>query len=253
MITSNTGKYKLVALDMDGTVLNDEQQISEANRQAIHAATEAGVIVMFSTGRGIHSAKPFIDELQLQSPIITTNGSEVWKAPGVLHKRHQMEAKWIQQMHQIAIEHDSWYWAYAIEGVYNRDNWPGDMDTIDWLKFGFYTENIEKLAAIRQELESWDVFEITNSHPCNLEMNPVGVNKASGLFDVCHLLGIDMSEVIAMGDSLNDIAMIRAAGLGVAMGNAQDELKRAANVITASNVEDGVARIIEQYVLNQTN
>lgn len=247
------GKYKLLALDMDGTTLNDEQKVSEGNRQAIEAAIAAGVIVMFSTGRGIHSARPFIDELKLNSPIVTINGGEVWSAPDILLKRHLMEAKWIRQMHEMAIEHDSWFWAYAVEGVYNRDNWPGDLDAIDWMKFGFYTENLEKLAIIRQELETWGVFEITNSHPSNLEMNPIGVSKASGLLDVCEQLGIEMSEVIAMGDSLNDIAMIQAAGLGVAMGNAQDVIKAVADVITANNHEDGVARIIEQYILNTTN
>jgi HAD superfamily hydrolase (TIGR01484 family) len=243
------GKYKLVALDMDGTVLNEEQIISEANREAIAAAIRAGVTVMFSTGRGIHSARPFIDELQLQSPIVTLNGGEVWRAPDDLFKRHLMEAKWIHQMHAMAVEQDTWFWAYAIEGVYNRDNWPGDIDAIEWLKFGYYTENAEKLAIIRKELEAWGVFEITNSHPFNLELNPIGVSKASGMIDICRLLGIEMSEVIAMGDSLNDLAMIRAAGLGVAMGNAQDELKQAADLVTVSNTDDGVARIIEQYIL----
>jgi HAD superfamily hydrolase (TIGR01484 family) len=246
------GKFKLLALDMDGTVLNEEQVISEANRLAIAAAIKAGVTVMFSTGRGIHSARPFIDELKLQSPIVTINGGEVWRAPDDLYKRHLMDAKWIRQMHEMAIEYDSWFWAYAIEGVYNRDNWPGDIDQIEWLKFGYYSENLEKLAAIRKELESWRVFEISNSHPFNLEMNTLGISKASGLMDICGLMGIEMSEVIAMGDSLNDLAMIRTAGLGVAMGNAQDEVKQAADIVTASNVEDGVARIIEQYILNQT-
>jgi 5-amino-6-(5-phospho-D-ribitylamino)uracil phosphatase len=247
------GKYKLLALDMDGTVLNDDQVVSEANSQAIAAAIAAGVTVMFSTGRGIQSARPFIDELKLQSPIVTVNGSEVWRVPDELYKRHLMEAKRIRQMHEMAIEYDSWFWAYAVEGVYNRDNWPGEIDHIEWMKFGFYSENLEKLAAIRKELGSWGVFEISNSHPFNLEMNPLGISKATGLFDICGLLGIEMSEVIAMGDSLNDLAMIRAAGLGVAMGNAQDEVKQSAEIITASNVEDGVARIIEQYILNQTN
>jgi HAD superfamily hydrolase (TIGR01484 family) len=244
------GKYKLLALDMDGTVLNEDQVVSEANRQAIGAAAEAGVTVMFATGRGIHSARPFIDDLKLQSPIVTINGGEVWRAPDNLYKRHLMEAKWIRQMHEMAIEFDSWFWAYAVEGVYNRDNWPGDIDSIEWMKFGFYSENLEKLATIRQEHESWGKFEITNSHPFNLEMNPLGISKASGLIDICGLLGIEMSDIIAMGDSLNELAMIRASGLGVAMGNAQDEVKQAADIVTASNVEDGVARIIEQYILN---
>jgi HAD superfamily hydrolase (TIGR01484 family) len=246
------GKYKLVALDMDGTVLNEDQVISDENRQAIQAAVKAGVAVMFATGRGIQSAQPFIEEMQLQAPIVTVNGGEVWQAPGVLLKRHLMEEKWIRHMHEMSIELDTWFWAYAIEGVYNRDNWPGEINGIDWLKFGFYSENEAKLAKIFQELDALGVFEITNSHPFNLEMNPLGISKASGMIDVCALLGIAMSEVIAMGDSLNDIAMIRAAGLGVAMGNAQDEVKKAADVITATNHENGVAQIIQKYILAQS-
>jgi HAD superfamily hydrolase (TIGR01484 family) len=247
------GKYKLVALDMDGTVLNEDQVISEENRHAIQAAINAGVAVMFATGRGIQSAKPFIDEIQLQAPIVTVNGGEVWQAPGVLLKRHLMDIKWIRHMHEISVELDTWFWAYAVEGVYNRDNWPGEIDGIDWLKFGFYSENEAKLAGIRQELDALGVFEITNSHPFNLEINPFGVSKASGMHDVCELLGIEMSEVIAMGDSLNDMAMIKAAGLGVAMGNAQEEVKEAADVITATNHENGVAHIIRKYILEESN
>ncbi|MDB5053947.1 MAG: Cof-like hydrolase [Bacilli bacterium] len=244
------GKYKLLALDMDGTVLNEQQQISDVNREAIYAAIEAGVTVMFSTGRGIQSAQPYIDELKLQSPIVTVNGSEVWQAPGMLLNRHLMDVKWIRSMHEMAAEHDTWYWAYSVEGIFNRDNWPGDLNDLHWLKFGFYTEDQEKLTKIRHVLQAWDVFEITNSHPFNLEMNPIGISKASGIQDVCKLLGIDMSEVIAMGDSMNDIKMIRAAGLGVAMGNAQVELKQAADLVTVSNDEDGVAQIIRQYILS---
>lgn len=92
---------------------------------------------------------------------------------------------------------------------------------------------------------------MTNSHPCNIELNPKGVSKASGLKEVCRRLGIDMSEVVAVGDSLNDLAMIREAGLGVAMGNAQEEVKKAADWTTVTNEEDGVAEVIFKKVLGE--
>jgi hypothetical protein len=98
-------------------------------------------------------------------------------------------------------------------------------------------------------VDSWSTLEITNSHPCNLELNPKGISKASGMRKVCELLGITMSEVVAMGDSMNDLSMIRAAGLGVAMGNAQDGVKAAADLVTATNDEHGVAKVIREYVL----
>ena len=102
---------------------------------------------------------------------------------------------------------------------------------------------------IREIVESWGTLEITNSHPSNIELNPLGISKASGVEAVCQLLGIRMSEVIAMGDSENDITMIREAGLGVAMGNAQDEVKRIADITTVTNNEHAVAKIIRTYML----
>ncbi|MEY9096103.1 Cof-type HAD-IIB family hydrolase [Paenibacillus sp. RC84] len=243
-------QYKLVALDMDGTLLNEEKQVSPANREAIYAALEAGVTVIFSTGRGVQSALPYAEELKLETPIVSVNGSEVWKAPHDLLKRTLLDLDLVKRMYDLAIEHDTWYWAYSVEGMYNRDNWAEDITKPEWLKFGFYTENKESLEIIRGELARWGELEITNSHPDNLELNPKGISKASGIEEVCKLLGIEMSQVIAMGDSENDIAMIRAAGLGVAMGNAQDGVKRIADLVTVTNDEDGVAKIIQEYVLD---
>lgn len=242
-------RYKLVALDMDGTLLTEEKTISAENRQAIYAALEAGVTVIFSTGRGVQSALPYAIELGLQTPIVAVNGSEVWKSPTELLRRELVSAELIRKMHRIALDYDTWYWAYAVEGLFNKDKWIDDIDSVSWLKFGYYTENAEALSEIRATLESWGVLEITNSHPCNIELNPKGISKASGIEDVCKLLGISMSEVIAMGDSENDIAMIQAAGLGVAMGNAQEGVKRIADLVTVTNDEHGVARIINEYVL----
>ncbi|WP_217558417.1 Cof-type HAD-IIB family hydrolase [Paenibacillus sp. GbtcB18] len=243
-------QYKLVALDMDGTLLNEEKQVSPANREAIYAALEVGVTVIFSTGRGVQSALPYAEELKLQTPIVSVNGSEIWKAPHDLLKRTLLDLDLVRRMYDLAIEHDTWYWAYSVEGMYNRDKWAEDITKPEWLKFGFYTENKESLEIIRGELARWGELEITNSHPDNLELNPKGISKASGIEEVCKLLGIEMSQVIAMGDSENDIAMIRAAGLGVAMGNAQDGVKRIADLVTVTNDEDGVAKIIQEYVLD---
>jgi HAD superfamily hydrolase (TIGR01484 family) len=244
------GNYKLIALDMDGTFLQEDKRISAENRAAVQAANAAGVTVMFATGRGIQNVVGYVEELQLKAPIVTVNGSEVWAAPGVLHSRSLLDVAILKDMHALALEYDTWYWAYSVQQIYNRDKWAETIDDQEWLKFGYYYEDVELLKAIRNKLEAWNTLEITNSHPMNIELNPKGINKASGIRQVCGLLGIDMSQVIAMGDSLNDESMIREAGLGVAMGNAQDEIKQLADVVTATNEEHGVARIIEQYVLS---
>jgi 5-amino-6-(5-phospho-D-ribitylamino)uracil phosphatase len=245
----NMGAYKLIALDMDGTLLNEEKQISTENREAIHAALEAGKTVIMSTGRGMQSAMPYVNELGLSTPIVAVNGSEVWESPDKLLSRHLLPADTVRSLHALALKHDVWWWAYAVEGIHNRESESMDIDALHWLKFGYYTENLEKLKQIRETVDSWGTLEITNSHPCNIELNPLGVSKASGVEAVCQLLGITMAEVIAMGDSENDITMIRAAGLGVAMGNAQDEVKRIANITTVTNEEHAVAKVIYEYLL----
>lgn len=244
--------YKLIALDMDGTLLNSESLISDTNRRALQDAMEAGITVCFSTGRGIHSIRPYLDELQVDIPIVAVNGSEVWKNQHELHSRVTMDADKIEQLHELAVQHNLWYWGTTTDRVFNNNEWAEDPRREQWLKFGCYTEDESLLAELRQTFEEMNCFEITNSHPHNLELNPKGVNKATGLAKLCDLYGLSMQEIVAMGDSLNDIAMIRAAGLGVAMGNAQDEVKQAADLTTLSNDQDGVAHIIRTVLLNQS-
>jgi Cof subfamily protein (haloacid dehalogenase superfamily) len=243
------GKYRLLALDLDGTLLNDHSEISETNAAWIKHAMEAGVTVCVSTGRGFVGALPFAEQLGLDTPMITVNGGEIWLKPHTLHRRILLEAEKIMKLHALAEQYDIWFWAYTPEEVYNRERWAGDTYARKWLKFGYYSENTSKLDAILKEIMTWDGLEITNSSPFNIEINPAGVSKASALEEVCRIRGYEMSEVVAVGDSLNDIAAIRASGLGVAMGNAQDIVKAAANVVTGSNMENGVAQVIQNYVL----
>lgn len=240
----------MLALDMDGTVLNKRQEISENNRKWIKKAADAGMIVSFATGRGIQNVIDYVEDLGLDTPIITCNGSEVWRRPHELLSRHLIDASVIQQLRQLALQHDSWYWGYAVEGLFRKDDWEENSEHFNWLKFGFYTEEKDKLQHIKETVQEWDLFEITNSHPDNIELNPKGISKASGLKEICETIGISMDEVAAAGDSLNDLAMIQQVGLGVAMGNAQEEVKKAAKRMTLTNEEDGVAHLIKSYLLN---
>ncbi|KQO01067.1 Cof-type HAD-IIB family hydrolase [Paenibacillus sp. Leaf72] len=245
--------YKLVALDMDGTLLNELSEISDENALWIRKALDAGITVSFSTGRGFRSALPFAEQLQLETPMITVNGGEIWKKPHVLHRRALLDPDYVQRLHKIAQKHaGTWFWAYSTKDIYNLEKWitpADDYEAHHWLKFGYYTEDDVVLKKIYEEVSEWDALEITNSSTSNWEMNPKGITKASALSELCEVMGIEMSQVVAVGDSLNDIAAIRDAGLGVAMGNAQDAVKEAADVITLSNNEHGVAEIIKKYVL----
>lgn len=246
--------YKLLALDMDGTLLNDELHISDENLRWIRKAIEHGVTVIFSTGRGFINAVDYANEIGLSSPMITVNGGEVWTKPYHLLERITLDAIWIERLHQLIGQYpETWFWAYTTERIYNKDSWSelqGSYDAHEWLKFGYYDENIDVIQDIRRQIESWKALEISNSSIYNLEINPLGVSKASALEKLCSYLGISMKEVIAVGDSLNDIKAIQAAGLGVAMENAQEEVKAAADAITYSNNEHGVAEVIRRFIFN---
>ncbi|CAM3423511.1 Cof-type HAD-IIB family hydrolase [Marinicrinis lubricantis] len=248
-----TRNYKLLALDMDGTLLDDHQEISETNQHWLRMAREAGVTVCISTGRGMHSLRPYVEQLQLTSPLVTVNGSEVWENPSRVMSRHTMKLEWIMELRELALSHDVWYWAYSTEGVFNKETWyPGDPASVEWLKFGYYIEDLDVLKAVKDTVSAKGIYEITNSHPNNLELNPPGVSKASGLRQVCELLGIGMDQVIAVGDSLNDLSMIEEAGLGIAMGNAQEAVKERADDVTLTNAQDGVAHVVRKYIAAET-
>ena len=242
--------YRLLALDMDGTLLDDRQRISDTNAAWIRRAIEAGIIVCLSTGRSFESAVPYAEQLGLETPMITVNGGEVWSKPYELHRRICLPAETVQRLYETARAYgDVWFWAYATDGLYNKERWTSDAAGKMWLKFGFHTEDDDLRHAIWKEISGWGGLEITNSSPHNLEINPAGVSKAAGLMEVCRLVGCSLAETVAVGDSLNDLAAIRAAGLGVALGNAQEAVKAAADAVTGTNEEDGVAQVIRDYLL----
>jgi len=246
-----TAKYRLLALDMDGTLLNDEQIITPATVKWIQKAVDAGVHVCLSTGRAFVSALPYAEQLGLETPMITVNGSEVWRAPHEIYRRSLMDPMLVRKMYELAKEDDIWFWAYSLDKVHKQDNWDGDVAGREWLKFGYHTEDDDLRHKLLLQLQDMGGLEITNSSPHNLEINPLGVNKASGIKEVCQLLGIDMSQVIAVGDSLNDLAAIQQVGLGVAMGNAQETVRQEADVVVASNNEDGIAEVIQKYIFTE--
>jgi len=243
--------YKLIALDMDGTLLNPNKEISEQNRLWIARAIESGVRVTLATGRPISDASAFARDLQLDTPLVINNGSEVWSLPDKLLARHILDSQLVSRiLTEVlpAYADQVNFWSHTVEGRVNKSNLPEDVHSLRWLQLGLSSKNIGLLQEIRSELETWNAFEISNSAVTNIELNAPGINKASGLREVCGILGIRMSEVIAIGDSLNDVPMIREAGLGVAMGNDQESVKAIADVVALTNAEDGVARIIEAHI-----
>lgn len=239
----------MLALDLDGTTLLDSKEISENNRQWIRKAVDEGVVVSIATGRGIQGAENYRAELGLTSPMILLNGGEIWKAPGELLERHFMNEEHIYQLHQIAMKTDSWFWGFTLEGMKKKSEWTDDLLKQTWMKFGILNEDTTILTEIRVSIKDWDGIEITSSAPNNLEVSPKGISKEYGVSKICEFLGFSLNDVMAIGDSLNDFKLIQAAGLGIAMGNAEDKLKQVADEITDTNEQDGVAKAISKYLL----
>ncbi len=241
-------RYKLIALDMDGTLLTDDKRITEETKKWLRYAVQQGVTVIFSTGRGLQTAGTYWKQLELNSPMVLLNGAEIWEGPGKLYRRTFLPRETVHRLYEHAISRGDWHWAYSKERLANERRWTPDMFELDWMKFGIGGHQPETLNALREELESWGQLEVTRSAPNNLEISVKGVTKASGVREVCGLLGIEMSDVMAVGDSDNDLRLLQDAGLGVAMANAEEHVKRAAQVITASNNEEGVSLAIRKHL-----
>lgn len=240
---------RLIALDMDGTLLNNDEEISKENKQAIAKAVEMGIHIVLSTGRSYHTVYEYVKDLQLNSFLITVNGGEIWDSSGNLLVRNLLEAEQINMMWELKKLHNTKFWAMTVDEIY-RDELPKDItfSENEWLKFGFDVEDDETRKTIMQKLTE-NKLQVTNSSPTNLEVNPYGISKAWALEEVCARIEITMENVIAMGDSLNDVAMIASAGVGIAMGNAQEAVKEAADWVTETNEENGVAKAIQRWVL----
>nr|WP_102262976.1 Cof-type HAD-IIB family hydrolase [Mesobacillus jeotgali] len=240
---------KLIALDMDGTLLDERHEVSEENRLAIKEAEKRGVRVVLSTGRSLKTARDYVISLELSSYLVTINGGEIWGPNGELVQRSIVDTEHVQWMYELSQKHQTGFWATSSENVW-RNDMPEDLFSQEWIKFGFHIEADEIRESVLKELKEKGLFEISNSSLKNIEVNALGINKARGLQKVCDLLEISMENVMAVGDSLNDIAMITEAGLGVAMGNAQETVKEAADDITGTNRESGVAQAIQKWVLS---
>ncbi len=237
--------WKLIALDMDGTLLQPDLSISEENRLWIAKAREVGIEVTLATGRPQNGfVQEAVETLGFIVPYVTVNGGEVWEPRERLLKRHPLPTDDVCILRDLATEHGARFWTSSVEQIFAPDELPEDIYEYTWLKFGFFHQDRDVVEQIWGHLKQLERFEVTNSGRNNIEVNPRGVTKARGLETVCTAIGISAAEVVTIGDSVNDISMLRWAGLGIAMGNAQDVVKEAADHITADNTSHGVAQAI---------
>lgn len=273
-------KYKLIAIDMDGTLLNNENEISNRNKEALHKAIEAGIYVVLSTGRILRSALYYSKSIELGNPIIACNGAVVscGDENNILYE-NALELEAVEKLIQLAEENQIYYHFYDKDTFYSRtfgekiakyyesyeDNLKKQQINLKLLeeplnilkeenptiyKFVFIEDNRNKLLHFRETLNDIDGINISSSWYNNVEVMNTGVSKGEGLKQLCKELKIDNSQVVAIGDNENDISMFKVAGLAVAMENGEEIIKEFSHVVTDTNDKDGVAKAIEKYVLN---
>lgn len=269
--------YKLVALDMDGTLLNSKGIINDRTRQAIYEASKKGVHIVLATGRILKSAINHSMKLNLHKPIISSNGAIIvdenkdiiFSQPiNSITVREIIEIGQSEDIYFHFYDADSFYSNVYIEEVLNFYNAKDSIDNeneiklikfnnvdevldkdVDVYKFLFIDEDRKKLNGLKSKLKDIEGISICKSWENNLEVMDKDVSKGNSLRYLCNKLNISAEEVIAIGDNENDISMINYAGLGVAMANGVDKVKSVADIITSSNDEDGVAKVIEKYIL----
>ncbi|THE11807.1 HAD family phosphatase [Bacillus timonensis] len=243
--------YRLLALDLDGTTLNDNKEITQSTKYWVKKAVQNGVIVSIATGRGRQSAETFRKELGLTSPMVFLNGAEIWKTPDDLLERHHLMTHDILRLHQLATQTNSWFWGFTEDRLIRKPDWQDELVNGKWMKFGLLNDNLSLIKELKVELEGWSHLEITQSADNNIEISTKGITKEYGIRKVCSLLDFGLDNVMAIGDSFNDFKLLTSVGLGVAMDNASPEVKNAADVITSSNEKDGVAKAICQYIFEK--
>ena len=259
-------KIKAIAFDMDGTLLNDAKEISPRTRESFEALKELGLYLILATGRSFEALEPYKMYLDLQYPVICYNGARIVSGNGKIIKDHLLEdriSKYIinfarkEKVHiQIYRNGKLFFEKRTPEAEFyeNHVNLKGDIVNFDKLDSLGLTkimylgdhEYLVTLAGAIKENFGQDL-SVMFSNPMFLEFMPGGVSKGNSLSELADYLGIGLENIMAFGDGENDISMIKTAGIGIAMSNANTEVKEFADLVTLSNNEDGVAEVLEDY------
>ena len=263
---------KLIATDLDGTLLDSAGKIPERNKAALLAAMERGVYVTLCTGRMFGSAKRFTSQLGITIPVICYNGAMVRRPDGEMLSHHPLEMGLARRLLAIFKERDIYVQSYVDDILYVRDEDEEEFQ-IYMRHFGvtgravgndLYTPSVAptKLLAVGDTVDEAEtlMYElqgkfggevyVTRSNADFVEMMDPRAGKGRALATLAESLGISMDEVLAIGDGENDAEMIECAGFGIAMANGRERPKSLALEIAPSNDEDGVAWAVEKYVLS---
>lgn len=274
---SDQMNYRLLAMDMDGTVLNRDKQISPRTGDAIRRGLAGGKEILFATGRCPSEMTEYLREFPEMRYAMCLSGALIFDAKsGNALSAVTISSELAEQVLKIADQLDVMVNIYAGNDVFVEKRRHGNMEYFNcqcfaalydscavWVddirsvlrdrageiyKINFYCHDRETWEKGRQLLEKLPL-TYNSGIPLNFEISPQNVNKGMGLEILSRVTGIPVSDMIAVGDEGNDLEMVQNAGLGVAMGNAIEPVKAVADVITNDCDHDGVAEMIEKYLL----
>lgn len=266
--------YKLLAIDMDGTVLNSEKKITPKTIEAINYLLKKGIQVVVATGRCLVELDAYREAFKNMNYGILTSGGMIYDffedKPLAIHA-----VPFEDCLKLIALGEEEGAMVHLLTIKYSIAK-PQDIANMANFGMEIYQSMFEKICVKCEDLERYahehkaEVMKVNLYHRTaesrdrtverlkdrklelvfaetkNLEASPLGITKASGLIELCKILNIDISETVAIGDAPNDTEILQTAGYSVAMGNASDEIKEIADFVTVDNDHDGVAVAIEK-------
>jgi Cof subfamily protein (haloacid dehalogenase superfamily) len=261
---------RLIAADIDGTLLNSQHQLSARNEQALRKAMAQGVGIVLATGKTQHSAVPLIQQLGLRLPGVYVQGLLIAEPDGTVRYQRLLEPDLAHEVADLATSAGCSMVAYAgrrlltnvrdaYTDVFIRYHEPTPEAFGSWGKLldenpinkYIMVSTKERIDALRPEVEAHinGRATIVQALDYMLEILPLGGSKGDGVGRLLADLDVPAEQVLALGDGENDVEMLQLAGIGVAMANGMASAKQAADYVTASHDEDGVALAIERFVL----
>ena len=268
-------KYKMIVLDVDGTLLTDEQTISARTRATLLKVQQMGVRVVLASGRPTHGVMPLARALELDKNggfVLSYNGAQIIHVPtGERVFERRIDPQFMAYLERGARKRGFTIFTYREDRIVTSNaqnvhvqheaklsgmrveeaaNW---AEAVDFSPCKVMLVSDDEAALVGLE-EHWrrrlaGVLDVLRSEDYYLEVVSESVDKSNTLTVLLEKEGIDLTDVVAIGDGVRDVPMLQLAGLGVAMGNAQDSVKACADVVTLTNVEDGVAVALEKAIL----